>query len=128
MSVSSLNLTRLRAEELSVTISVADTRTLNSGDILVSPRGTIRIIRSRTADDDGWNCTDGAPLADAEACDPARWTPYSPIELAAALELAAQVQAVAGQPIMSGGLRTWDACSGRPCVLPKLASTVRELC
>jgi hypothetical protein len=26
---------------------------------------------------------------------------------------------------LSGGLATWDACSGRPCVLPKLARLIR---
>ena len=30
------------------------------------------------------------------------------------------------EPVMAGGLRTWDACSGRPCVLPRLASVARE--
>ncbi len=30
--------------------------------ILVSPSGSVRILRSRTADDDGWNCSDGAAV------------------------------------------------------------------
>ncbi len=105
--------------------AVAVQRPLASGDILVSPRGTVRIVRSRTAADDGWNCTDGAPLPDVEANDPQRWRPYSPEELAVALELATQVQAISDQPVMAGGLRTWDACSGRRCILPKLADVTR---
>lgn len=110
-----------------MSISVASvTRSLASGDILVSPHGTVRIIRSRTKADDGWNCTDGAPMPDAEAENRDHWLPYSPEELANALELAAQVAAISDEPVMAGGLRTWDACSGRPCVLPRLASVARE--
>lgn len=92
----------------------------------MSPRGTVRIVRSRTSADDGWNCTDGAPLPDSEAEDPDRWNVYTPDQLAAALEIAQQVQALSDAPIMRGGLRTWDACSGRPCVLPKLAALARS--
>ncbi len=103
-----------------------DTRSLESGDVLVSARGTVRIIRSRTAADDGWNCTDGAPLPDDEATDTGRWTAYRPEELVTALELAAQVQAISDQPVLQGGLRTWDACSGRRCVLPRLAAVAAE--
>jgi hypothetical protein len=84
--------------------------------ILVSPRGGVRILRSRTADDDGWNCSDGAAVTDDDAHDPEQWTAYSPEELAARLALASE---------LSGGLATWDACSGRPCVLPKLARLIR---
>lgn len=112
-----------------MSISVASaTRPLASGDILVSPFGTVRIIRSRTAADNGWNCTDGAPLLDVEAENRDHWTPYSPEELANALELATQIAAVSDEPLMAGGFRTWDACSGRPCVLPRLASIAREHC
>lgn len=100
--------------------------TLESGTILVNPRGRVRIIRSRTAGDDGWNCTDGAPILDVEASDPALWTAYTPERLAVALDVAAQVEAVSTVPMMAGGIRTWDACSGRPCVLPKLAGVVRD--
>ncbi|MEM1332178.1 MAG: hypothetical protein AAGG08_01870 [Actinomycetota bacterium] len=109
-----------------MTTSVAIRRPLESGDVLVSPRGSVRIIRSRTKADDGWNCTDGAPLPDDEANDRRQWVAYRPGELADALALAAEVQAISDQPVMSGGLRTWDACSGRPCVLPRLAAVARD--
>ena len=99
---------------------------LESGSILVSPRGSVRIVRSRTKAGDGWNCTDGAPILDTEADDVTRWTSYTAEELAAALEVARQVGALSSEPLMSGGIRTWDACSGRPCVLPKLAGVVRD--
>ncbi len=98
--------------------------TLVPGQVLVSPRGTVRIIRSRTKTDDGWNCTDGAPILDDEANDRNRWTPYTPEQLANALELATQIQACSDVPVLAGGLRTWDACSGRPCILPRLAGVV----
>jgi hypothetical protein len=93
--------------------------------ILVSPSGDVRILRSRTADGDGWNCSDGAAVTDAEAGDSDRWAAYSPKELAARLALAAEVCELGGLRELSGGLATWDACSGRPCVLPKLARLVR---
>ena len=99
---------------------------LESGTILINPRGRVRIVRSRTAGGDGWNCTDGAPILDVEANDVARWAPYTPDQLATALDTAAQVGALSTEPLMSGGIRTWDACSGRPCVLPKLAGVVRD--
>jgi len=99
---------------------------LESGHVLVNARGRVRIVRSRTTADDGWNCTDGAPITDAEADNSDLWTAYSPDDLAAALEVAAQVQSLSDEPLMSGGIRTWDACSGRPCVLPKLAGVVRS--
>jgi hypothetical protein len=105
---------------------VGDLRTvLLPGMILVSPAGNVRILRSRTSDDDGWNCSDGAAIADGEVTDPERWVAYSPEELAARLELAAQVCDLGGFRELSGGLATWDACSGRPCVLPKLARLIR---
>ncbi len=99
---------------------------LESGTILINPRGRVRIVRSRTAGGDGWNCTDGAPILDVEATDETRWAPYTPDQLATALDVAAQVGALSSEPLMSGGIRTWDACSGRPCVLPKLAGVVRD--
>lgn len=98
---------------------------LRPGTVMVSPTGRVKILRSRTAGDDGWNCSDGAALADDEADDAARWMAYTPEELAAHLLLARQVSELAGQRELSGGLATWDACSGRPCVLPKLARLVR---
>ena len=101
-------------------------RTLSSGDILVNARGRVRIVRSRTREGDGWNCTDGAPISDAEANDVTIWAAYSPEELASSLEVAQQVRAISDVPIVGGGIRTWDACSGRPCVLPKLASVSRS--
>lgn len=96
------------------------------GNILINPRGRVRILRSRTGADDGWNCTDGAPIDDVEANNAELWTAYSPDVLATALEVAAQVTDLSTRPLMSGGIRTWDACSGRPCVLPKLAGVVRD--
>ncbi len=98
---------------------------LESGHILVNARGRVRIVRSRTSTDDGWNCTDGAPITDAEAENPELWTAYTPDALAAALEVATQVAELSDEPLMAGGIRTWDACSGRPCVLPRLAGVVR---
>jgi hypothetical protein len=93
--------------------------------ILVSPSGSVRILRSRTAGDDGWNCSDGAAVSDDDAADPERWTAYSPEELAARLALASEVCDLGGFKELSGGLATWDACSGRPCVLPRLARLIR---
>lgn len=93
---------------------------------MINARGSVRIIRSRTKADDGWNCTDGAPILDVEASDPDRWTPYTADQLATALAVAAQVASLSDEPLMSGGIRTWDACSGRPCVLPRLAGVVRD--
>jgi len=93
--------------------------------ILVSPTGGVRILRSRTADDDGWNCSDGAAVSDDDARDPDHWVAYTPEELAARLALAAQVRDLGSLRELSGGLATWDACSGRPCVLPKLARLIR---
>jgi hypothetical protein len=92
--------------------------------VMVSPAGAVKIIRTRTANDDGWNCADGAALSDAEANDPAYWNGYTPEDLAAQLRLARELTELAGQRELSGGLATWDACSGRPCVLPKLARLV----
>ena len=99
---------------------------LEPGHILINPRGRVRIVRSRTAGNDGWNCTDGAPILDVEAGDQSLWAPYTPDQLATALEVAAQVDSLSTEPLMAGGIRTWDACSGRPCVLPKLAGVVRD--
>jgi hypothetical protein len=93
--------------------------------ILVSPTGGVRILRSRTADESGWNCSDGAAVLDDDANDPQQWTAYSPEELAARLALAAEVCELGDLRELSGGLATWDACSGRPCVLPRLARLVR---
>ena len=93
--------------------------------ILVSSSGSVRILRSRTADDDGWNCSDGAAVSDDEAGDPDQWVAYRPEELAARLALAAEVCDLGGLRELSGGLATWDACSGRPCVLPRLARLIR---
>lgn len=96
------------------------------GDVLVNASGRVRVVRSRTVEDDGWNCNDGAPIPDEEANDRTRWWAYSAEELVADLAIAAEVRAVSDQPILAGGLRTWDACSGRPCVLPKLADVARS--
>jgi hypothetical protein len=91
----------------------------------VNARGRVRIVRSRTGGDDGWNCTDGAPIADLEVVNPELWTTYTPEELATALGVAAPVASLSDEPLMAGGIRTWDACSGRPCVLPRLAGVAR---
>ena len=82
------------------------------------------MIRSRTGADDGWNCSDGAAVPDIEADDEREWRAYTPDELAAALRLARDVSQLSGQPELGGGLASWDACSGRPCVLPKLAKLI----
>lgn len=63
---------------------------------------------------------------DSEASDTTRWAAYTPEQLAHSLEVARQVGALSTEPLMAGGIRTWDACSGRPCVLPKLAGVVRD--
>lgn len=93
--------------------------------VLVSPKGAVRIIRSRTADDRGWNCSDGAALGDDDANDPQRWTAYTAEQLVADLRRADELNQLSGCRELSGGLATWDACSGRPCVLPKLAKIIR---
>ena len=97
---------------------------LRSGMVMVSPTGSVKIIRTRTADDDGWNCSDGAALDDDEANDSNQWVGYTPDELAAQLRLARELTQLSGQRELSGGLATWDACSGRPCVLPRLVRLV----
>jgi hypothetical protein len=94
------------------------------GTILVSRTGQIKILRSRNKADDGWNCADGAGIADADATRPELWRAYTPEQLAADLALAADLNEVRGHRVLGGGLATWDACSGRPCVLPKLAKLV----
>lgn len=127
-------LSRLNSGEWSTDTQCVDTEqrrrdaspgVLELGTVLVSPHGAVKVIRSRTAADDGWNCSDGAAVSDAEAGDAREWSAYSPSELAAALELAREVSELSGQPVVGGGLATWDACSGRPCILPKLAKLVR---
>ena len=80
----SLNSSCGSAEELNVS-------SLEPGHILVNARGRVRIVRSRTGTGDGWNCTDGAPISDAEAENTGLWTVYTPDGLAAALEVAKQV-------------------------------------
>jgi hypothetical protein len=97
---------------------------LRSGMVMVSPTGRVKILRSRTANDDGWNCSDGAALADDAANDSKEWTAYTPEELAAQLRIARELTRLSGERELSGGLATWDACSGRPCVLPRLARLV----
>lgn len=104
--------------------ALTTTSALVAGMVLVSPTGQIRILRSRTADDTGWNCSDGAAIDDATANDPSSWNAYTPAQLAADLQLAREVSEISGHRALSGGLATWDACSGRPCVLPKLARLV----
>lgn len=100
-------------------------REISAGTILVNPAGQIKIVRSRTSDGTGWNCADGAAIDDVIASDPTLWTPYTEAQLAADLSLAAEMHELSGHRELGGGLATWDACSGRPCVLPKLAKIVR---
>ena len=94
------------------------------GTILVSRTGQIKILRSRNKLDDGWNCADGAGISDAEADRDDLWMAYTTEELAADLMLARDLNAIRGHRVLGGGLQTWDACSGRPCVLPRLAKIV----
>jgi hypothetical protein len=98
---------------------------LQTGMILVNGLGNLRVLRSRTRDDDGWNCADGAAISDADATNVDKWRAYEPAVLAADLNLARELHDIAGERELSGGLATWDACSGRRCVLPKLARIVR---
>ena len=107
-----------------MTVAAQHATELRSGTILVNSLGNLRVLRSRTRDGDGWNCADGAAIADADASDPEKWTPYTPEELARDLALAADLHRIAGERELSGGLATWDACSGRRCVLPRLAKIV----
>lgn len=109
---------RLVHDDDTVTLELAP------GMVLVSPHGHVRILRSRTRDDSGWNCSDGAALTDENANDPREWTAYTPEQLAADLRLARELAEVSGHRALSGGLATWDACSARPCILPKLARLV----
>jgi hypothetical protein len=98
---------------------------LRTGMILVNGLGNLRVLRSRTREDDGWNCADGAAISDADATDVDNWQAYEPVALASDLQLARELRDLAGERELSGGLATWDACSGRRCVLPKLAKIVR---
>lgn len=99
--------------------------TLHTGMILVNGLGNLRVLRSRTREDDGWNCADGAAISDEDATNVEKWRAYEPAALAADLNLARELREIAGERELSGGLATWDACSGRRCVLPKLARIVR---
>lgn len=102
-----------------------EVRRLKPGMILVNGLGNLRVIRSRTKDDDGWNCADGAAIRDVEANDADKWMAYEPDRLAEDLRLAADLRNIAGERELQGGLASWDACSGRPCALPRLAKIVR---
>jgi hypothetical protein len=124
VSVSCARGLKVRPDRADVT-SVENVQTgLRSGTVMISPTGRVKILRSRTANDDGWNCSDGAALTDEEARDTDQWIGYTPDELAAQLRLAREVTRLSGERELSGGLATWDACSGRPCVLPRLARLV----
>ncbi len=105
-------------------MAAAATPEIESGMILVNSLGNLRVLRSRTREGDGWNCADGASIADADAQDTTKWSAYKPADLAADLGLARELHSIAGERELSGGLATWDACSGRRCVLPKLAKIV----
>ena len=107
------------------TAAASPTEPIGPGTILVSRTGQIKILRSRTKDDSGWNCADGAGMTDDEVANTDLWRSYSPEELSSDLQLAADVNELRGHRVLGGGLATWDACSGRPCVLPRLAKTVR---
>ena len=110
-------------EETSVSIAAA--AQLHPGTILVSATGVIKILRSRNKLDNGWNCADGAGIDDSVAQNVGVWTAYTPDRLVADLSIAAELHGMAGERELSGGLATWDACSGRRCVLPKLAKLAR---
>lgn len=99
-------------------------RAIGPGTILVSRTGQIKILRSRNKLANGWNCADGAGMSDDEVARTDLWAPYTAEELAADLALAADLNEVRGHRVLGGGLATWDACSGRPCMLPKLAKLV----
>jgi hypothetical protein len=103
----------------------ANTVELAPGMVLVSRHGAVRILRSRTRDGTGWNCSDGAAIADELANDPQEWMAYTPEQLAADLRLARELTEISGHRALGGGIATWDACSGRPCILPRLARLVR---
>ena len=109
------------------TAGVAPTRAIAPGMILINGDGMIKIIRSRMADGTGWNCADGAGIDDASALDPTKWSLYTPDELVGDLKLAGELRDMSGNREFGGGLATWDACSGRPCVLPKLARVVNRV-
>lgn len=124
-----LNDRHIRDDELSMTIDESRqigvrAREILPGSVLVSSTGVVRIVRTRTSDGTGWNCSDGAAIADDCANDPDLWMVYTPEELAADLRLASEVRELGGHRELGGGLATWDACSGRPCVLPKLAKII----
>ncbi len=102
-------------------VSIVAAAKLHPGTILVSAAGAIKILRSRNKLDNGWNCADGAGIDDSEAQGPGVWTAYTAEKLAADLSIARQLHSIAGKRELSGGLASWDACSGRRCVLPKLA-------
>ena len=99
---------------------------LDTGTILVGRAGRVKILRSRKAEGDGWNCQDGAPIGDDDAADTEQWTAYTQEQLVADLVLARQVRDLSGHKALGGGIATWDACSGRPCILPKLARIVQR--
>ena len=63
-----------------------ESQTLRSGMVLISPTGQVRILRSRTSDDSGWNCSDGAAIDDRTANDASSWIAYTPEQLAAELQ------------------------------------------
>lgn len=94
------------------------------GTILINREGHIKIIRTRTRCGTGWNCADGAAIGDIVANDTELWNAYSPENLASDLQLARELHEISGSRVLAGGLATWDACSGRPCQIPKLAKLV----
>ena len=106
-------------------VSIASAAELHPGTILVSSAGGIKILRSRNKLDNGWNCADGAGIDDSEAQNAGLWTAYTPERLAADLSIAMELHGMAGGRELSGGLASWDGCSGRRCVLPKLAKLVK---
>jgi hypothetical protein len=106
-------------------VSIAAAPELHPGTILVSAAGDIKILRSRNKLENGWNCADGAGIDDSDAQNTGLWTGYTPERLAAYLAMATELHGLAGTRELSGGLATWDACSGRLCVLPRLAKIVR---
>ncbi len=108
----------------STSVSIGDAPQLHPGTILVSVAGGVKILRSRNKLDNGWNCADGAGIDDSDAENTGQWTAYTPERLAADLAMATELHGLAGVRELSGGLATWDACSGRRCVLPRIAKLV----
>jgi hypothetical protein len=116
--------TSMTVDQLVPTDPSASADGIAPGTILINREGDIKIIRTRTSAGTGWNCADGAAIEDVVANDTDLWNAYSPKNLANDLRLARELHEISGSRLLAGGLATWDACSGRPCQIPKLAKLV----